>query len=134
MERSTRLLKGVGVTFRQDNHDFFNNVSLDKVVSVINPETDDFIIEDIHDAVKAYYKVAIKRFTDNVVNSVVESDLLGEDSALKAFSPEFVGGLSDEELASIAAETSLTSATRAEYTAKSARLKQALDMARGLGV
>ena len=91
----------------------------------------DHQINEIHDYLKAYYKVALKRFMDNIANSVIESDLLGEGGPLKFFTPATVGGLSEDQLAGIAAETSLTAAKRAECTSRAERMHQALQAARG---
>ena len=107
--------------------------SVTSLMDAFNISNTGHTIEYIHDAIKAYYSIAIERFKDNVAKSVVESDLLGPNGPLKIFTPEYVGGLSDAELSAIAAETAMTSATRTDCTARCERLKNALDMARGLG-
>ncbi|KAI9699778.1 MAG: hypothetical protein M1836_002813 [Candelina mexicana] len=82
-------------------------------------------VHDIHDALKAYYKVALKRFIDNVVVQVVERSLLGSYGPLKVFTPEWVGRLKQEDLAAIAAEDFATSNSRSELTLQIARLEEA---------
>ena len=109
-------------------------LDINEVLSATRVGSKEHTEADIHDTLKAYYKVAIKRFSDSVVNSVVESDLLGASGPLRLLTPEYIGSLSDEELDNMAAETSLTSTARTELTARTERLTQALDMARTCGV
>lgn len=59
---------------------------------------EDPAVNNIHDTLKAYYKVALKRFTDNVVQQVTERHLIGLDGSAKKFSPESINNLSDGEL------------------------------------
>ena len=51
---------------------------------------------------RAYYKVACKTFVDNVCVQVIERHLLR--NLAKVFSPDFVAGMSDEELQRVAGE------------------------------
>jgi hypothetical protein len=81
------------------------------------------------DILKAYYKIALKRFMDNVILQVVERIYLGSDGPVKAISPEYVGTLSDSELSDIAAESYATSSTRTEIGYKLERLEKALSLA-----
>lgn len=55
------------------------------------------IVYDIHDLLKAYYKVALKRFIDNVANPVVKRILLGPEGPLAIFTPLWASKLSEEE-------------------------------------
>jgi hypothetical protein len=68
--------------------------------------------------------VAIKRFMDNVVVAVAERWWLGPSGFVGMFDGEFVGNLSDEELASIAAETYSTTNVRAELKEKLRRFEE----------
>ena len=43
------------------------------------------VIYDIHDTLKAYYKVAIKCFIDNVKNQVIQQNLLGLSGPVNIF-------------------------------------------------
>ncbi|KXL45220.1 MAG: hypothetical protein FE78DRAFT_148659 [Acidomyces sp. 'richmondensis'] len=64
-----------------------------------------YTIQDIHDILAAYYKVACKRFADNICQQATDHFLLnGADTPLRFFSPVFVGRLSTEELERIAGE------------------------------
>lgn len=62
------------------------------------------IVFEIHDILKAYYKVAKKRFVDNVCMQADFVLVTGPDNPLKIFSPEFASSLSDEQLEEIAGE------------------------------
>ena len=66
---------------------------------------DDHTIQDLHDTLKSYYKVARKRFVDAVCLQAVDHFLIsGENSPLWIFSPRFIGNLSDAELNHLAGE------------------------------
>jgi hypothetical protein len=61
--------------------------------------------EEIHDILKSYYKVARKRFADNIYHQAVDHFLLtGENSPLRVFCQEWVIGLVPEQLEAIAGE------------------------------
>ncbi|QIW95060.1 hypothetical protein AMS68_000578 [Peltaster fructicola] len=65
----------------------------------------DHTVQDIHDILFSYYKVALKRFVDNVAGQAVVYNLLaGPNSPLGVLSPAFVAGLTPEELQIIAGE------------------------------
>ena len=83
-------------------------------------------VNDVHDILKAYYKVALKRFMDNVVVAVVERCLLGSTGPMSTFTPQYVGSLADEDLESIAAESYSTSRARTDLRGKIGRFKEAL--------
>lgn len=60
---------------------------------------------EVHDILKAYYKVARKRFVDNICMQAGDYLLCtGPNNPLKIFSPQFVSSLSDEQLEEIAGE------------------------------
>ncbi|KAN0086625.1 P-loop containing nucleoside triphosphate hydrolase protein [Elaphomyces granulatus] len=102
------------------------------VSRVVHLSNEDHTVYDIHDILKAYYKVAGKRFMDNVVMQVVERHILGDRGPLKLFTPDLVADLSDEDLEFIAGESYSTSATRAELKSKLERLRRALGVAAGI--
>ena len=106
-----------------------NFQSLTSVVSLSNEAS---AIYDIHDTLKAYYKVALKRFIDNVVIQVIERNLLSTNGPLSIFTAEYVGGLTATELASIAGEDFRTSNTRTELGYQIARLEEARKVCSGL--
>lgn len=65
--------------------------------------------ETIHDILEAYYKVAYKRFVDNIFNQAVHYQLLsGPESPLQLFSEQWVLGLDEQKLLAVAGETRRT--------------------------
>jgi hypothetical protein len=101
-----------------------------QVLKGVHLSNEDQAVNDIHDILKAYYKVAMKRFTDNVVLQVTERYLLGPDGPVKGLTPEMVGDLHDGELIDLAGENFATSATRNELTTKYERYQKALEIAK----
>jgi len=91
---------------------------------------EDEAVYEIHDILKCYYSIAIKRFADNVINQVVERYLLGREGPVKCFCSEQVSGLGEGELARLVADDYETSARRTEVTYRIQRLEKALDIAR----
>ena len=82
-------------------------------------------IYEIHDNLKAYYNVAIKRYIDNVANMVVERNLLGPQGQVHIFTPDYVAGLSTDNLQYIAGEDEVTSELRQDLIAQMDRLEKA---------
>ncbi|KAJ5772460.1 hypothetical protein N7520_002989 [Penicillium odoratum] len=62
-------------------------------------------IQDIHDILKSYYKVARKRFIDNLCMQATDYHLVtGPAAPMKLFSPSWVYNLSPEQLEQIAGQ------------------------------
>lgn len=62
-------------------------------------------VQDIHDILKSYYKVARKRFTDNMCMQAADYYLVtGPAAPMKLFSPSWIYTLSDEQMEQIAGE------------------------------
>lgn len=122
-ERVTTRLETLGL------HDgmLFN---MDRVLRGVHLSNEDQAIFDIHDILKAYYKVAMKRFTDNVVVQVSERYILGDGGQVKMFSPDMVGDFEDDKLTEIAGENFATASQRNDLVSKAARFKQALEIAK----
>ena len=74
------------------------------------------MISSRYDILEVYYKLARERFVDNVIIQARERYIVGGKGPLKIFSPEYVGDLSNEELAHIAGENFATSATRTDIS------------------
>ena len=104
--------------------------NMDVVMRSVHLSNEDQTVNDIHDILKAYYKVAMKRYTDNIVLQIVERRILGTGGPVKAFSPDMVGGLDDEELLDIAGENFATSSARNDLLAKYERFQKALEIAK----
>lgn len=65
----------------------------------------DHTVQDIHDILESYYKVARKRFVDNVCMQAVDYYLVtGPGAPMKLISPTWVNDLSNETLQEIAGE------------------------------
>lgn len=68
----------------------------------------DHVKQDVHDILHSYYKVARKRFVDNVYHQAVDHYLLtGPGSPLFVFNQEWVIKLDPEQLEAIAGESPL---------------------------
>ena len=104
--------------------------NLNQVLKSVHLSNEDQAVNDIHDILKAYYKVAMKRFTDNVVLQVTERYILGPGGPVKAFSSDMIGDLQDNELEELAGESFAISTARTELAVKSEQLQKALDLAK----
>lgn len=91
---------------------------------------EDQAVYDIHDILKSFYKVAVERFTDNIVVQVIERHLLGSNGPVKCFSVEYVCGLLDTEVADLAGDNLRLRTLRAETTHRIQRLKKAMEIAK----
>ncbi|KAI9367803.1 P-loop containing nucleoside triphosphate hydrolase protein [Aspergillus egyptiacus] len=128
-ERVRARLEALGLGENRSLH-----VNLPYVMKAVHISNEDQAVNDIHDMLKAYYKVAVKRFTDNVVVQIVERHMLGKDGPVRALSSEMVNELDDAELLDMAGESFATSSVRNELTAKCERFRMGLEVARGVGV
>lgn len=91
----------------------------------------DQIKEDIHDSLGAFYKVARKRFVDNVFVQAVDHHLLnGPNSPLWFLSDQWVFQLSDDTLSAIAGETPLITDERQRLTKTAEDLRGAMRILR----
>ncbi|KAL8718451.1 MAG: hypothetical protein Q9225_004417 [Loekoesia sp. 1 TL-2023] len=82
------------------NHYFADN--LEKSPTGSNLE---HVIQDLHDILKSYYKVARKRFVDVLCMQAADYYLVtGPDAPARVFTPAFVSGLTAEQLEAIAGE------------------------------
>jgi Dynamin central region/Dynamin family len=87
--------------------------------------------EEIHDILQSYYKVARKRFVDNVYHQAVDHFLLtGPMSPLAVFSQEWVIKLDAEQLEAIAGEALITKERRAALMKKIQDLEGAMRILR----
>lgn len=70
-------------------------------------------VRDIHDILESYYKVARKRFVDNVCMQAADHFLVtGPAAPMKLFSPSWGNSLSDDKLEEIAGEDMKTKRRR----------------------
>jgi hypothetical protein len=124
--REERVLARLEATGFEDGDEFDKA----RVMESVHLSNEDQAVNDIHDILKAYYKLAMKRFTDNIVLQVTERILLGPEGPVRALSPETIGDLRDDELMDMAGENFATSSSRNELAAKFERFQKALDIAR----
>lgn len=100
-----------------------------KVLGAAQLSNEDQAVQDIHDTLRAYYKVALKRFSDNVVLQCIERSYVGTRGPVKTISPARIGEMSDNELADRAAENYVTSSQRIDTSHRLTRLEKALELA-----
>lgn len=124
-DRVVSRLKRMG--FSDDNT--YHKVTLSQVERVTHLSNEDQAVYDIHDILKAYYKVALKRFTDSVVLQVIERCYFSSDGPVMLITPEYVGEFSDQDLDEVAHETYETARARNDNGTRLQRLEQALAMA-----
>ncbi|KAM0723517.1 hypothetical protein Q7P37_000504 [Cladosporium fusiforme] len=122
-------LKKLG--FTDDNH---KTVNLSQLKTATHLSNEDQAVYDIHDILKAYYKVALKRFTDNVIFQVIERHYFGPTGPVAQITPEYIGELSDADLEDVARETYGTAKSRNDTSARLQRLEEALKIAEEEGL
>lgn len=128
-ERVRARLQGLGL-----GDTTYGSVNLTQVMQRIHLSNEDQAVNDIHDILKAYYKVALKRFADNVVIQIVERHILGRDGPVRVLCSDMVNDLDDAELLDIAGEKFLTSSLRNELIGKLERFQSALEIAKQAGI
>ena len=92
---------------------------------------DDHTIQDLHDILQSYYKVARKRFVDTLRMQAVDHFLItGPDTPFSLFSPGFVAKLSHEELDEAAGEDRQVKRQRASLEKEAHDLEEAMKILR----
>jgi len=129
--RADRFLNGLKRLGFKDGQMYAATINFAQMKANVHLSNETSAVYDIHDILKAYYKVSIKRFIDNVGNQVVERILLGPEGPLAIFTPQYVSGLSDEEKAFIAGEDDVTSEMRSELGVQLERLAMARRICKG---
>jgi hypothetical protein len=90
---------------------------------------EEYIVQDIHDILKSYYKVSRKTFVDNVCKqATIHSLLHSEQGPLGLFSPVFVSQLSATKLQDLAGEAPRLERSRAQLTKEMASLAKAMEV------
>ena len=80
-------------------------VRLDDIMQNHPMSNADHAIQDLHDILHSYYKVARKRFVDCLRMQAADYFLItGSKTPLKLFSPAFVAGMTPEQLEEVAGE------------------------------
>ncbi|KAL8721074.1 MAG: hypothetical protein Q9181_007788 [Wetmoreana brouardii] len=112
LSRMQKRLENSPSWYTQDD----NKETLLRLKDVLNMHisNEDQAVEDLHDILQSYYKLARKQFVDAVSKGAVDYHLLTvSDGPLRVCSPQLVGMLSDKELDQIAGETIESAAERA---------------------
>ncbi|KAG4257564.1 hypothetical protein FPRO03_13870 [Fusarium proliferatum] len=112
--RNDRINKALKKKAWNDENTEQQVVKLDDISSVVNNHSNtQHTAEEIHDILQAYYKVARKRFVDNIYHQAVDHCLLsGPSSPLILFCEQWVLDLTDEKLQLIASESRATQERR----------------------
>lgn len=126
-DRVLHRLKGLGIPEAPQANNWYPSAK--EIAAAVHLSNEDQAVHDIHDILKAYYKVALKRFTDNVVIQCVERCFAGAEGPLRYISPGLIGELTDDDLEYIAAENYATSSKRTETMHRLERLEKALTIA-----
>ncbi|KAM7187039.1 P-loop containing nucleoside triphosphate hydrolase protein [Rhypophila sp. PSN 637] len=129
--RVERLSKGIGRVSTPLN-DNTVNLNLNSLTSLVeNKSNVDQVKEDVHDILKSYYKVARKRFVDDICLQVINHFLLdGPYSPLRVLSPEVIMGLTDSQLDRIAGESRATKRERDRLVSEVKGLEEAMEVLR----
>ncbi|TIA32625.1 dynamin GTPase [Aureobasidium pullulans] len=99
-------------------------VTLEKIVQSHPMSNSEHTVFELHDILESYYKVARKRFVDNVCMQAADFNLVtGPHSPLKLFSPQFVNSLTEEQLEEIAGEDAAVKRKRDALTKEVADLQ-----------
>ena len=78
---------------------------MDDVLKTRSMSNTHHVVQEVHDILKSYYKVARKRFVDNLCIQAANYHLVtGPNSPLKLFGPSFVAKLTEPQLKEIAGE------------------------------
>ncbi|KAE8147665.1 vacuolar sorting protein VPS1, dynamin [Aspergillus avenaceus] len=118
-QRLTALLKKKGV----------ENLSVTDIIMQDHMSNDEYTVQVIHDILESYYKVARKRFVDNVCVQAADYFLVtGPETPMKLFSPAFVNRLSPEKLAEIAGEEASVRRRRANLRKEIRELEEGRKM------
>ena len=123
--RGDRFIHGLKKLGFKDGNLYNNPINFQQMKNTIHHSNETSAVYDIHDTLKAYYKVAIKRFIDNVGNQIIERILLGPEGLVNIFTPVWVTNLNDEELALLVGEDEMTTDMRLDLNAQIKRLEMA---------
>ncbi|KAI9717339.1 MAG: hypothetical protein M1828_007227 [Chrysothrix sp. TS-e1954] len=107
------------------NHDGIKVVRFEDTMQSYSMSNADHDIQDLHDILHSYYKVACKRFVDCLRMHVADHYLItGSRTPLKLFSPGFVAAMTPEQLEEVAGEDLITKRKRAQLEKELKDLEQ----------
>ncbi|PYI13434.1 dynamin [Aspergillus violaceofuscus CBS 115571] len=104
-ERISSEAKKSCFSVKYENGSAVECVKLSDLTQIHHTNNLQHTVQDIHDILKSYYKVARKRFIDNVCMQAADFYLVtGLEAPMNLFSPSWVYTLSPEQLENIAGE------------------------------
>lgn len=104
-ERISSAVKRSVVSVESGNGSKVEVVRISDLTPIHHMSNQQQIIQDIHDILKSYYKVARKRFVDNMCMQAADFHLVtGLEALIKLFSPSWVYSLSRDQLENIVGE------------------------------
>ncbi|KAF4121483.1 DYNc [Geosmithia morbida] len=122
--RSKRMLRQVFPKARKDKAQYGEvqyTVTLEDMDSMHSEEQSNmgYSLQEVHDILQAYYRIAMERFIDNIFQIAVNHQLLhGPDSPLRVFDQNWVMSLRPAQLEQIAGESKASKRTRAKLNKK----------------
>ena len=96
-----------------------------------NMGNDEYVIQELHDILESYYKVARKRFVDNLRKQAGDHFLIsGPNTPLKLFSPDFVANLNKDQMEEAVGEDRQVKSNRARLEKTIKELEEAMEIIR----
>lgn len=132
--RGTRVSNALRAKAREETAKSYSSgklvVDFNEIKSAATDESNaEHMQKDIHDILKSYYKVARKRFVDNVYHQAVDHFLLsGPMSPLAVFCEKWAVMLDKEKLEAVAGESRLTRDKRDSLRRKIEDLNDAIEI------
>ncbi|KAF3903551.1 Dynamin [Arthrobotrys entomopaga] len=129
--RSERVLARLNLITltKSENGQDTRSLDLSAIMKAVSLTNEDQATYDIHDILKSYYSISLKRFTDNVILQVIERQLLGKEGPIRLLKSEYISGLEDTELGNIAREDWQVANSRKELRSRLDRARSAQEAA-----
>jgi hypothetical protein len=130
--QAKRLIAGIqSISTDQDQRSV--SIRTDQVIHLTdNKANADHVKDDIHDILKSYYRVSLKRFVDIVCRQVIDHFLLsGAGNPLQILTPTLITQLSDSQLEHIAGENIASKRERQRLESEIQGLATAMKVLRG---
>ncbi|EGU72789.1 hypothetical protein FOPG_17735 [Fusarium oxysporum f. sp. conglutinans race 2 54008] len=131
--KGRRLMDFLYATARKDTKQYGEvqyMVNLQDVPGVTKAQSNaEYLQQEVHDILRAYYSLARDRYIDNIFQLAVNYHLLhGPGSPLKVFTQDWVLGLDNGDLDRIAGESKATKRNRSRIKKKISDLEKALSI------
>ncbi|KAM5354255.1 hypothetical protein ACJ41O_000905 [Fusarium nematophilum] len=135
ISQKIRTFFGVGHLVERQSYNVDLEALVERLVIPIEPDMNRFAAMEVLDFLKAYYKVAMTRFIDDVAVEVIEAGLVSELSQI--IDPVSASMMSADELSRIAGETEASRTARKDLETALAILKDGIKICRtfaGFGI